>query len=642
MKKKYLLLWLVFLLFINSCSEEKKYIVKKYYNTSEVKSGNLESIKNFVWYTDSFDNIVLWAKIWWKVVSMNKEVGDSVRDWEIIRTLDWIEAKTWYNSSENIINQLNLLKNLTSETYDKQILQAEEKLKQIQNWIDMANIWVSWSNNWLNDIKNITEEQLKTASSQIEQAQIWLETAKTNLENNKNILKQKEEDIYNNSKNAIENANVVLSNIIDFLDNLYGVTNQNKYKNDSYEIYLWAKNTTLKTNWENELRYIISKKEEVINLKTDSKENIENTLKEYNNLFSNELRNILKNTYKVMENSISSSSFSDATINTYKTQITWLQWNLEKIILTVSWNYFLWLKWSIDNIENFKKESKNQIDMLEKQVSIREKQIDTLKQTYNQYKAQWNWQVTDINTKKQISEKQKELAQNQLSEAKLAIETLKKQKESSLKQIDAEISQVKASQNDASVMIENTKIISPISWIITKKLSEIWQIVWPGTPIYNISTNNEIKVVIWVDEETKKIININDKVKIEINWLSWTLTWEIVNILPTIENITKKQNIEIKINNSQKNIKIWEYVKVFIENKKNVSENENIVIDNKAILQNFWIPWVYVLEEKDWKKIVKFKNIEILNSNDYLSEVKWLLTEKKIFLIEKYWSKNIL
>jgi predicted PurR-regulated permease PerM len=106
-------------------------------------------------------------------------------------------------------------------TFDKQILAAQEKVKQVINGVDIAAIWISGTNNWLNDVQNISKEQLKTVKTQIEQAKTWLETAKLNLENTQDSLEQKKSDIYNNSKNSISQANILATNIIDFLDNFY-------------------------------------------------------------------------------------------------------------------------------------------------------------------------------------------------------------------------------------------------------------------------------------------------------------------------------------------------------------------------------------------------------------------------------------
>jgi len=629
---KFLIIIFSFIFILSSCSKEEEKIIKKYYNTTTVASWSINDWHSYVWYTDSFDTIMLWAKVWWKIVNINKEVWAKVKVWEIVANLDGIEAKTWYNSSENIITQLELLKTSTSQTFDKQILVTEEKLNQIQVWIDIADIWIVWTTSWLSDIKNINIESLKTVQSQIEQAKVWLETAKLNLENNKSNLNQKEIDLYNNSKNSISNANNLMVAIIDFLDNLLWVTDSNKYKNDSFETYLWAKDISIKNNTENNLRILISKFDEIKKLPLDTNENIENTLNKYNEFFSNDTRILLKNTYKLMENSISSSSFNDSIINSYKTQITTLQQNLEQVILTVSGNYFLWLKWSIDSISNFKKESKNWIDMLQKQVDLATKQLDTLNQTYIQYQAQSKWQITDINTKKDISNKQKELSKKQLTEILASIEALKKQKETSLKQIDTQIAQVKAWKNDASIMIENSKIISPISWIVVKKMAEVWQVVWWWTPVIVVASNNDIKVVAYIEDEIKQKLFPWNEVKVEIEWIKEIKNWIITNILPTLDPITKKTWIEIKIINKDNLIKIWSYTKVFFDTILN-KDNE-IIIPNNAIVSNYLIPWVYVL--KDNKAI--FIKIEIIKSSDNFSSIKWLNIWEKIITD---WKENI-
>lgn len=626
--KKYLIsiLLLSLILFISSCSKEE-IEVKKYFETALVESWTILDWNSYVWYTDSFDTITLSAKIWWKITSINKEVWDKVSPNELVAELDGSEAKTWFSSASDIITQLEILKSSTALTFDKQILAAQEKVKQVINGVDIAYIWISGINNWLNDVQNISKEQLKTVKTQIEQAKTWLETAKLNLENTQDSLEQKKSDIYNNSKNSISQANILATNIIDFLDNFYWITEWNKYKNDSYEIYIWAKNTTLKTDAENKLRALISKFSNIRNMPLDTNENIELALNSYNSLFSQDIRNLLKLNYQVLENSISSSSFSESLINSYKEQTTKMQWNLENVLLTVSWNYFLWLKWSIDSIASFKKESRNSVDMLQKQVVLAQKQIDTLNQTYLQYEAMSAGQITDINTKKEISNKQKELRENQLSEAKLSIETYKQQKESSLKQIDTQIAQVKSWKNDASVMIDNSKIISPINWIVIKKMAELWQVVWWAMPVLVVATNSDIKILISIPDEVKQNTFIWDKVNVEIEWHDKQVEWFISNILPTLDPVTKKNQVEIKISNPDNKIKIWSYSKVYFKNSQN-KDKKGLIITNKAIVSDLLIPWVYVL----WNdKKVKLVNIKILKQNDNFSLIEWL----------KFWDKII-
>jgi hypothetical protein len=76
----------------------------------------------------------------------------------------------------------------------------------------------------------------------------------------------------------------------------------------------------------------------------ETNEEIEKTLKEYNSFFSNDLRNILKLSLSIMENSVDSDTFSIEKIQNYKSQITSLQSQNEQIIMSVSGQYILGLK----------------------------------------------------------------------------------------------------------------------------------------------------------------------------------------------------------------------------------------------------------------------------------------------------------
>jgi hypothetical protein len=105
--------------------------------------------------------------------------------------------------------------------FDSQILVMEEKIKQAQIGIEIAVIGSKGNEIGVNDTKNINQNQLKTIDSQIQTAQTNIENALLQLENTNNLLIQKENEIYSNSKSSITNANILASNIIDFLDSIF-------------------------------------------------------------------------------------------------------------------------------------------------------------------------------------------------------------------------------------------------------------------------------------------------------------------------------------------------------------------------------------------------------------------------------------
>gem|GEM_PF-2245292 len=64
----------------------------------------------------------------------------------------------------------------------------------------------------------------------------------------------------------------------------------------------------------------------------------------YHEIFSNNLRELLKNSYSALENSVESTSLNQNMLSEYKSKITNFQTQNEQVILSVSGNYFLGLK----------------------------------------------------------------------------------------------------------------------------------------------------------------------------------------------------------------------------------------------------------------------------------------------------------
>lgn len=583
----------IFILLLNSCSKEEQ-VVQKYFSTWSVMTWTINTWESFVGYIDSFESVHLSPKIWWKIVNINYKEGDFVKAWSLVATLDWTEAKTWYNSADDILWTLAKLKTSTSEMFDEQINAMKSKIAQ-------AEVAVSWASSWVTDVNSIWEEQLKTVLTQKTELEIA-------IENTKLVLSQKESDLYVSAKNAIATSMIIDTNIVVFLDELLWVTDENEDDNNSFENYLWAKNTTLKTTAENALKLIIPKYknyktiyEQKVLLWTASNDEVEELLSLWLEL-NKSLRDLLKITFDVIDSSVVSSSFTQTMINTYKNNISTFQSNIESVIMTVSWEYILWLEWLINNLANFKKEAKSTLDNLDNKLA-------TIEQTYSQYKAQTKWQLTDISTKKA-------LAEENLKEAKAGLESLIKQKESSLNEIEAKINEAEASRNQAWVMIWNSKVYSPISWVVIKKLAEVWQVTWWGMPILIVADPTNLKVVISVWEEVANNLSVWDTAKLELDWLSKQLNWEVFKVLPTRDQITKKVWVEIKLVDDFKDIKIWTYTKVYFSS----NWEEWLVIPNNAIVSKFMIPWVYVLEDNK----AKFKNIEIFSQNDNFSMIKGL------------------
>ena len=598
---------LIFTFLFSSCSEENIELPKKYYSTWAVFSGSINIRSSYIWYIESKETVQLAPKVWWRIVNINVDEWDYVNAWDVLATLDSSEAKLWYSTAQNIVSSLYDMKNSTLKMFDEQILAMESKVEQVR-------LWEQWLKDWLEDAITITNAQLETAKT-------WVEAAKTNLDHTKQVLETKENHIYDNSKNAIVSAIIIDTNIINFVDELLWISHENRDKNDSFEDYLSAKNKAFLNDAESKFleaktfyddyKYFYDNE---IEWKNPDRETILKWLNKWEQL-AELLKELLNIVYNVVDNSIDNYYFSVDTINNYKKTISDF-WNyIESSLLTVSWEYILWLKWSRQALDDFEKSSIMQIELLEKEHNLAEK-------TYIQYQAMNDWQLREISTNSKV-------ASSWLDEILSWLEALKQQKNAKLREIDISIKDAELQKNTAWVMIDSWVIKSPINGLITMKNAEVWQVVWWWTPILLVSNKENLELNILISEEQSKNISLNTKVLLELEWFDKQLFWLITNIASSKDIVTKKVWVEISLNNLWENIKIWTFTKVIFDNS-----NEGIVIPNSAIISKFMIPWVYVLEDKK----VKFKNIEILRQNDQFSEIN-SLNVWEILITE--WKENI-
>ncbi len=613
MKKIITTLLLISLTFsFYSCKKEEQK-VEKYYKTTTVQTWSINLEDNYVWYTESETKTQIWAKQWWLIQSIYVKEWDFVNVWDIIAKIDSAESNVALSNQELMIEQINNLKNAVNKSFDSQI----DVTKSLENQI---NINLEWANNILSLSKNIKDKELETIASQVETTKNSLESTKIELEQTRLVLDTKEKNLYSNWKNAITNSMIIDTNIIKYVDELLWVINpENDDKNDVFQDFLWARDSIQKneviTEFKNVNTDFLSYKkvyEESILNKNPTNEEIEIVLKKWVE-FNNNLRNFLKNLYETVDNSVSNvPNFSDSIISSHKDKISAFWRDIESALVTVSWEYILWLKWLSESIEDFKNEKEKTLSLLQKKVELANGNLNTINKNYEQALIWHNLKISDVETKsKEASEKINEIEKNKAN--------IENQKLAKISELDLENQKINLNKELSLVSINNSVIRAPISWVITKKFVEIWQVIVPSMPIVEISDTKDIKVSFEIKDDILQKLKVWNKVNTKIDLIDELRTWIIKTIYPTKNEITKKTKIEIKLDNS-KNVIIWSSAKLYIqENSQNW-----IFIPNNAIIENYMIPWVYVLKNVEWQKIVEFKQIKIIKQNNDFSLIEWL------------------
>lgn len=350
------------------------YSIYSYYFNSTVKTTTITkeytvgtgSIENAIKVTGQaslvdeqklkFNQVGTVAKVYFKD-------GSKVKKWALIAELDKEDVNNTIKQAELSLNDAQIkLQDLLNWPEYKDILNSENSVTTSENKILTLQ-------NDLDNLKRDKENKAKDYNNQIIQKQ-------NDIVSNQNDIKNKELSLVN-AKNELATLEIseekwltdysvdltktisdgytnAKKQIIDIENSLYDadeimwISDTNKNKNDAYEVYIWAKNTTTKTIAENNWR-------ETNSLFLDSKTsynslNIASQTPEEITIFLNKLLNsydklidLGKSGQEMMNASITSSSFLQSDIDS-KTAI------FSSITSTAQTNYNT-IKTTITNIE---------------------------------------------------------------------------------------------------------------------------------------------------------------------------------------------------------------------------------------------------------------------------------------------------
>ncbi len=263
--KLYFLIWLLLVLWIN---------YKTFYTTSTTQSSSSttttaevttwdikESIETS-WTAELANEQSISFNQTGKITKVYFKEWDSVKSWDIIAEIDnsdWLQKVK--EAQITLENEKLALSDLYEEASETDILKAQNAITSTKQSIEVAkkeleNLQTT-KTNWLNDINtNIAnlEKTLENSKAELESSISELELSKKELETTKltqaDSLTSKETA---NQKTLKDIQLAFNSNIIDIkqalekMDAVLWVTDENKAQNDDYEIYLWAKNTSEKT-----------------------------------------------------------------------------------------------------------------------------------------------------------------------------------------------------------------------------------------------------------------------------------------------------------------------------------------------------------------------------------------------------------
>jgi len=135
-------------------------------------------------------------------------------------------------------------------------------------------------------------------------------------------------------------------------------------------------------------------------------------------------------------------------------------------------------------------------------------------------------------------------AASELDRAKANVQTIL----SKNKQINARIDQAKAEIANTKVYEGYSRIVSPISGIIVKKLAEAGSIASPGMPLFSIEDNSQYRLEAGVEESRSRSIRVGTRVGVRIDAISeGEFMGTVAEVLPVSDAASRSYTVKIDL-----------------------------------------------------------------------------------------------
>lgn len=196
--------------------------------------------------------------------------------------------------------------------------------------------------------------------------------------------------------------------------------------------------------------------------------------------------------------------------------------------------------------------TQEELSQMKQAITAQEAQVDALKKAKNSAKDGLEQAELGL-------EQLKESADSQLDQLNFAIDTSYRQYDAAIVQIesayvggkmqeagtDSQLAQALAALKSAQLNIDQKYVKSPINGIVTSISAQEGNLTAPGQVLLKIENSDKLSVKTSVNEKEVELLAIGDEVTLDVDGVS--AKGEIVSISPTLNEISKKIEVEIEV-----------------------------------------------------------------------------------------------
>lgn len=587
-----LIFWWYYFFFSGNNSEEISQEIS--FETAEL--WDLSETISVFWTAELVDEQSLRFNKVWKITKVNFKEWDSVKNWDIIANLEDTTAQNKITQARiSVANSKLQLTQLYEEVDESKKISAQNAIEKTEQDIQIAE----------KELQNLITERdnsLQSAQDSISSKENDIEDLKkdnsTSLVNIQNSVK---EDIF-----AIEKA-------VEWLDYVLWVTEKNKEKNDEFESNLWTLNTTYLTEAKDSLRKTINNLEI---LQENSWDDLEKFL-ELDLISMQDLEKASDLTYKVLENSSESSSFTSSDISSKKSEASSYKTLAQKAVTSI--NNYLNQIWTITT-------SWWEVSSLN--LSLQKAELDLA-----QLKENYDLSVENYEVKLESKNNDLENLRTTLSVNEKSYEELIEWPTAENIQLkNNSIAQAEINLADAIKDLENYRLEAPFDWVIRKMDFKVWDNLASDTEKYvYIENPNLFEISVFLDQIDIVKVEFWTKTEIEFDAYPWEIfDWKI-NLIDTtpVQNswvVSYEVKIIIDDESFDKRILSWMTANIEIINEE---RDWVVLVSASAITTSKEGKNIVRIASESWRP--ETREVEVWLSSNWKTEIiSWISEWEKI------------
>ncbi len=606
-----IILFIVFIIFLSFFKKDKVEYV-----SVELKKQNLIQTVSEIGTVKANQELGLNFLQAGKLKSLNFKVGDQVNEGDVLAELDYsslLIRKDEVLASLKIAqtNQDKLIKGASYEdiaVLEAQVRQSESSYESAKK--DLEQVKKMSSENIYQAERNLSDlllpnSQLKMSVKQsVESAKLALsnteKTSKQIMENSRQSMLSSIDYNFSVARASLDSINRILND--EDIKNVFSVKNY-FYKIESEKSYNQSMEFLPKIEAQIKIAKLDSNKE---NLKKTSDELVS---------FLNQVFLTLNNCFSALESTITSSSFSQASLDNFKNLVNTNKTNINRSLSDLQGTYFAFN----NSVLSYETNVSSAQDNLGKAEAALSDAISAAENNLSIVKISSGQQILSSESRLDSAKKSYEVAKLQLSKLKTSASS------NDLKLAQAQVDQANASLSLIEKQIEDNLIKAPINGKIVKMNYEVGEQVNNSKSVISLLTENNFEIEVLISESDISKIKIGNKAEISFDAFGddYKIDAQVYFIEPAATSISDVIYYKTKLIFSEDQIDSNSFVI-----KSGMTANVNIVanfkknvltLPSRAILTNSdGLRYVRLLENNNIKEVL----VEIgLSGDQTMTEV---------------------